>query len=106
MIQWPCILKLDGDSELLFIDSMLTLNQELEGLIWGSADCLIDSTGQSYTIKQRGDEYLFESIEAPLSLQSVTQLIQEHEFSKAELCLTKIQFLSVEAAIQSLQFEG
>ncbi|MFA0252519.1 DUF4144 family protein, partial [Vibrio sp. 10N.261.45.A4] len=46
MIQWPCFLKLDGDSELLFIDSKLALEQELEGLIWGSADCLIDSTGQ------------------------------------------------------------
>ncbi|PML05537.1 hypothetical protein BCT86_12165 [Vibrio breoganii] len=105
MIQWPCILKLDGDSELLFIDSKLALEQELEGLIWGSSDCLIDSKGQSYAIKQRGDTYLFKPNEAPLSLQTVTQLIQEHEFSKAEMCLTKIQFLSVEEAIQSLQFE-
>ncbi|GEM81523.1 DUF4144 family protein [Vibrio superstes] len=105
MIQWPCILKLDGDSELLFIDSKLTLEQELEGLIWGDSDCLIDSKGQSYAIKQKGDTYLFEPNKASLSLQSVTQLIQEHEFSKAEMCLTKIQFLSVEEAIQSLEFE-
>ncbi len=40
MIQWPCILKLDGDSELIFVASEAKLDEELEGLIMGSTDCL------------------------------------------------------------------
>ncbi len=106
MIQWPCILKLDGDSELIYAASEDKLDEELEGLIMGSADCLIDSFGRSYAISPQDDTYLFVLNEASLSLQSVTQLIQEHEFSKAEMCQTKIQFMSIEEAIQSLEFES
>ena len=105
MIQWPCILKLDGDCELIFVASKLQLDEELEGLIWGSTDCLIDSAGQRYAISQKNDTYLLEPRAVALSLQSVTDLIQAHEFAKAEMCLTKIHFTSIEEAIQSVEYE-
>ncbi|MGF1698731.1 DUF4144 domain-containing protein [Photobacterium makurazakiensis] len=102
MIQWPCIFKLDGDSELMFLGSESMLASELESLIWSNSDRLIDSHGQSYIIYQARESYTFELQDVALSLTSITQLIQEHEFSKAEVCLTKIQFRSVQEAIQSL----
>ncbi|MFC0060992.1 hypothetical protein [Vibrio inusitatus] len=46
------------------------------------------------------DTYLAEPGEDPLPFQSVTQLNQEYEFSKAVMCLTKIQFIAIEEAIQ------
>lgn len=102
MIQWPCVFKLDGDAELIFVATERELEEELDALIWDDSDHLIDSNGQCYLIRQLGGKPLFECVEGQLSLQVVTELIQEHEFSKAEVCLTKIQFQSVKEAILSL----
>ncbi len=105
MIQWPCAFKLEGDSELMFLDSEFVLSSEFESLIWSDLDHLIDSNGQCYLVNHTNGSYTFEPQGIELSLQSVTQLIQEHEFTKAEMCLTKIQFTSVQEAIHSLTFE-
>lgn len=51
MVQWPCILKLEGDSELIFLASEQALSSELDGLIFSSSDCLIDGLGQTYQVK-------------------------------------------------------
>ncbi|MGR5295357.1 DUF4144 family protein [Vibrio mediterranei] len=105
MVKWPCIFKLEGDPELMYLGSESALASELESLIWSSSDRLIDSDGHSFIICQASGRYTFELSDSILSLSEITQLIQEHEFSKAEVCLTKIQFASVEQAIQSLSFE-
>ena len=105
MIQWPCVLKLDGDYELIFLDFELMFASEFESLIWSDSDRLIDSGGQRYIISQSKGNYTFVASGGRLSLTAVTQLIQQHEFSKGEMCLTKIQFSSVEEAIQSLATE-
>lgn len=105
MILWPCIFKLEGDSELIYLDSERHLRNELDDLIWDKSDRLIDSNGHCYVIFAKGDEYVFEAEEKHFSLAAVTQLIQEHEFAKAEMCLTKIQFSSIQQAIESLSQE-
>jgi hypothetical protein len=102
MIIWPCIFKLEGDSELLYLPTEIQLSNELDALIWDSSDLLIDSTGQCYQIKEKSAGYAYVQQGVQLSLDSVTQLIQEHEFSKAEMCLTKIQFPSIQEAIKAL----
>ncbi|WP_261835531.1 DUF4144 domain-containing protein [Vibrio ishigakensis] len=105
MILWPCIFKLEGDSELIYLDSERHLKTELDDLIWYKTDWLIDSNGHCFTILAKGGEYIFEAEEKRFSLAAVTQLIQEHEFAKAEMCLTKIQFSSIQQAIESLSQE-
>jgi len=103
MIKYPCIFKLYGDDELIYLSSKDDLTSECESLIWHKEDCLIDATGQKYIINSDDAEELsFMMVEAPLSTQTLTELIQAHEFSKAEVCLTKIQFKSVTDAINSL----
>lgn len=103
---WPCIFKLDGEAELLYFASELQLTSELDSLIWDNSDLLIDSNGQRYVVKQKGKGYTFEPEGVELTLESVTQLIQEHEFAKAEVCLTKIQFPSIQDAIMALAVES
>lgn len=105
MVFWPCIFKLEGDSELLYFPCEANLINELDALIWHCSDRLIDSNGNCYSVKEVGEGYLFEPSDVQLSLQSITQLIQEHEFSKAEVCLTKIQFPSIQKAIMALALE-
>lgn len=105
MIQWPCMFKLDGDAELMFFTDEPQLYIQLEELIWDSSDRLIDSTGQGYIVRSTEDGYVFEQQGTPLSLELITQFIQEHEFSKAQMCLTKIQFTSIHQAIESISRE-
>ena len=103
MIQWPCIFKLDGDDELLYLASEASLIDEFESLIWSDDDYLIDSQGQGYKVQEaQAGAFAYEPCGNPLSVSEVTELIQAHEFSKAEVCLTKIQFLSVSDAISAL----
>ncbi|MGF1702924.1 DUF4144 domain-containing protein [Photobacterium makurazakiensis] len=102
MILWPCVFKIEGDSELLYLASEAQLNNELDALIWDCSDRLIDSNGNCYVVKEAGKGYVFEPEGVQLSLDSITHLIQEHEFSKAEVCLTKIQFPSIQKAIIAL----
>ncbi|MBU2896738.1 DUF4144 domain-containing protein [Vibrio hepatarius] len=102
MVQWPCILKLEGDSELIFLASEQALSRELDCLIFSSSDCLIDGLGHTYQVKSCRFGYTLESQDRMLSLESVTEFIQEHQFAQAEVCLTKIQFTSIAEAINSI----
>jgi len=103
MINYPCIFKLYGDDELIYLSSKDDLASECESLICHEEDYLIDSTGQAYKIhKDDTKEFSFLKVGSPVSTQTLTELIQAHEFSKAEVCLTKIQFKSVIDAINAL----
>ncbi|HAS8335891.1 TPA: hypothetical protein I7699_22765, partial [Vibrio vulnificus] len=47
MISWPCILKLDGDDELVYLASESDLNRECSNLILCQNDRVIDSVGNT-----------------------------------------------------------
>jgi hypothetical protein len=99
MIDWPCVLKLNGDDELIYLGSEQELISECRELIFNDDDHVIDSAGVSYLISEK-----FELIktECAVTLDEVTYLIRANEFKKAELCLTKINFLTIADAIKSL----
>ncbi|GAL36533.1 hypothetical protein JCM19240_2602 [Vibrio maritimus] len=104
MIQWPCLFKLEGDDELIFIASETELTKELESLIVSDEDILIDSSGQAFKIEVdscQGNAFIFQP--NALTLEDVTLLVQAHEFSLAQVCLTKIQFNSISEAIEALR---
>ncbi|WP_047049573.1 DUF4144 family protein [Vibrio mexicanus] len=103
MIQWPCLFKLEGDDELIFLSSELELIKELQALIWSEEDLLIDSCGNQYQVVNVSASVQYQLLSVKLSLQQVTELIQAHEFSKAEICITKIQFPDVTSAIEALR---
>ncbi len=106
LIQWPCLFKLDGDDELLYLESETALVAEFEALIWSDEDILIDSNGIGFCVQvDASGEFTYQAQSAAYTLEQVTELIQAHEFAKVEVCLTKIQFQSVEQAIASLAFD-
>ncbi|SFC35003.1 DUF4144 domain-containing protein [Pseudoalteromonas denitrificans] len=83
MINYPCIFKLYGDDELIYLSSKDDLSSEFESLICHEEDYLIDSTGQAFKVQQDNkDEFSFVKIGTPVSTQTLTELIQAHEFSK------------------------
>lgn len=101
---WPCILKLDGDDELIYLGSERDLILECQDLILTDEDYVIDSTGLSYLIELRKEKLALVKTEQIFTVEEVTHLIRANELKKAELCLTKIHFLTVSDAIKSLQY--
>jgi len=104
MIIWPCILKLDGDDELVYLGSERDVILECRELILTVDDHVIDSTGLSYLIELKAEKLALVKTERILVVDEVTDLIRANEFKKAELCLTKINFLTVSDAINSLLY--
>lgn len=103
MIHWPCILQLDGDDELTYLASEDELARECAGLILTPEDRVIDSAGFVYTIVGDAAGFKLVSSHVQLGTVEVTALVQSHEFCRAEVCLTKIQFGSVADAINGLK---
>ncbi|QCO88689.1 hypothetical protein D3H41_22125 [Vibrio neocaledonicus] len=100
---WPCLLKLDGDDELIYTHSQSDLDSECEALIFGQDDYVIDSNGKTFELKNNGSNTtLLHLKERTLSVEEVTSLIQSHEFSLAQRCIIKIHFTSVRQAVEAL----
>tara|TARA_B100001059_G_scaffold127060_1_gene127018 strand:+ start:2545 stop:2868 length:324 start_codon:yes stop_codon:yes gene_type:complete len=106
MIRWPSLIKLDGDDELIYVASESDFQAECSDMILGEDDCLIDSEGKSYSLKSSLNELSLTKRPEQYSVENVTKLIRNHEFQKAEVCLMKIHFPTIEDAIESLAFEA
>ena len=103
-IAWPCLLKLEGDDELLFVASYDALIHECSGLILTEQDCIIDSVGKCYFVRSvAGRSIELVRHKHTFTLQQVTELIQAHEFSQQQMCIIKIHFPSIESAILALK---
>ncbi|MBY7669051.1 DUF4144 domain-containing protein [Vibrio anguillarum] len=104
MVNWPCILKLDGDDELIYLGSETDLNCECVGLIFSSDDRVIDSEGFVYSLVSDASTAVnLVGNSVQISAEDASRLIQCHEFCRAEVCLTKIQFETVHDAIKCLK---
>ncbi|MEZ8120548.1 DUF4144 domain-containing protein [Vibrio splendidus] len=105
MISWPSLVKLDGDDELIYVASEHEFRAECSDMILSEEDYLIDSVGDSYSLQSSSNQLSLAKRPERYSTENVTKLIRNHEFQKAEMCLMKIHFLTIEEAIQSLAFE-
>ncbi|HDZ9322035.1 TPA: DUF4144 domain-containing protein, partial [Vibrio cholerae] len=88
MVNWPCILKLDGDDELVYLRSEADLNCECVDLIVSPSDRVIDSEGFVYSIVSDGSAVNLIENSTQISAEEASRLIQRHEFCLAEVCLT------------------
>ncbi|WP_299691742.1 DUF4144 domain-containing protein [uncultured Vibrio sp.] len=105
MIRWPSLIKLNGDDELIYVASEQEFQAECSEIILGEDDHLIDSEGRCYSLQSSSNQLVLSKREQLYSVENITQLIRNHEFKKAQTCLIKIHFLSIEQAIQSLAYQ-
>ncbi|HAS5649766.1 TPA: hypothetical protein I7E51_003523, partial [Vibrio cholerae] len=103
MVNWPCILKLDGDDELVYLGSEADLNCECVDLIVSPSDRVIDSEGFVYSIVSNDSAVSLIGNSTQISAEEASRLIQRHEFCLAEVCLAKIQFETVAEAFNCLK---
>lgn len=103
MIIFPALLKLYGDDELIVVSNIQALNDECESLILSCEDYIVDIKGNTYSILKDEclDTYSFVLI-GEVTVNDVTALIQAHQFSQVDVCLTKIQFSSIHDAIMAI----
>lgn len=80
MVNWPCVLKLDGDDELIYLGSEVDLSAECEGLIVSSDDRVIDAEGFVYSIACDGSDVNLIGCATQISAEEASRLIQCHEF--------------------------
>ncbi|MBB1273712.1 DUF4144 domain-containing protein [Psychromonas sp. SR45-3] len=106
MVCWPCLLTLEGDDELIYLADESEFINECQELIVSDDDAVVDSNGMTYLIKAVESDLQLVKTERVFSTQEVTQLIRDHEFSKANVCLTKIEFINIPSAIQSLVYSA
>lgn len=98
MINWPAVIKCDGDDELIYVGGEEAWRRDARSYLYhhGGADQLIDSSGQVFDLDRKDDG----SIEARgygkmIDLDSFIRLVRIHASSAHHCCIEKISFRSV-----------
>lgn len=105
MMQFPVILKLSGQDELLYAADKHSLAQhyQLQSAYLLPDDIVIDSTGNAYPLQSLYANNLPQQASQQFSLAELTQLVQAHFFSLAQSCVVKIQAPSIPGLFQLLE---
>ncbi len=103
MIHWPCILKLAGDDELIFIKNHDAFIADCGDMILQNEDRLIDSQGLTFSIENTAISLTLRPTGVQIGAIEASTLIQEHEFANAQVCIIKMHFTSVAQAIKAIE---
>jgi len=105
MIQYPVILKLSGQDELLLAETPACFIQhyQLQRPYLLPDDLLIDSKGQAFSLQAFSLEGPPAQAVKAFSLQELTALVQAHFFASAQTCVTKIQAADISTLFNLLQ---
>ena len=96
-IHWPAILQFAGHSEILYLTDAADLASH-RGLKVHPQDRLIDSEGTCYTLDASLE--VSPSGHAPISLQVLIDILQQHMASIESVCATKLAAHSMAEAIR------
>ncbi|WP_435273779.1 DUF4144 family protein [Psychrobium sp. nBUS_13] len=97
-VNWPALLKIEGDEHLIYCRDELTLRVETASLILpiSKNDFIVDSQGQQFYFKNDGKLWLSDT---KYSLTELTQLIRAHLSALNHCCVTKLRFNNFQQAI-------
>ena len=100
-VNWPALLKIEGDEHLLYCSDLETLTSEIASLILpiSKDDFIVDSQGQQFHFKNDGELSLSDTV---YSLTEFTQLIRAHLSALNHCCVTKLRFNNFQQAIAAV----
>ncbi len=103
MIQWPAIIKLVGDHELIYLESQHQWdnNPEIRATHFQQADRLYDAEGREYLIHQPFIGEL-EASGKVISLEKAIQLIRLHASQDGACCVSKFGAKSFKEAFDMI----
>lgn len=102
-IDWPCIIKLYADDELIFVrDADAFENDEtLKQMRLQAQDKMIDASGQVYHLADTGSLTLIPNGDR-MSLDEVVQLLRLHLSNHGTCCVAKFDANSIGEAVMSV----
>jgi hypothetical protein len=103
LIQWPAIIKLHADDELIFVSDAVQFASDaaLQLTHVQAQDRLIDSSGAVYHISNRPTLELA-STGVMLSLDEVEDLLRSHLSNNGTCCVSKFYATSIREALVSV----
>ena len=101
MINWPAVLKFDGDEELIYIGSEQEWLHEGESHLYNHQgdDYLIDRCGQIFSLVHSDDNIDPESTGKQMALDEFIRLVRIHASSSHRCCIEKIGFRTIAEGI-------
>ena len=103
MINWPAVIKYDGDDELVYLASVeaWTCDADLHLYNHRSTDQLIDSSGRIFSFDYHDDDTIVtEDTGTRLKLDDFIRLVRIHASSSHHCCIEKIHFRSIAEGIE------
>ena len=102
-IQWPAIIKLHADDELIFVPDAVQFVSDVSLQLTHvqAQDMLIDSNGAVYSIKNSQIPELVRT-GSMLSLDEVEELLRLHLSSNGTCCVSKFYAPSIREALISV----
>jgi len=102
MINWPAVIKYDGDDELTYVGSDVEWMRDAESHLYhhNGDDRLIDSSGDIFSLDHVHDEIIKpESTGNQIALEDFIELVRIHASSSHRCCIEKINFRNIAEGI-------
>ena len=102
MINWPAVIKFDGDDELTYIGSADEWLRDAPSLLYHHKgdDYLIDSNGHIFSLDHVHDGAInAEDAGNKITLQDFVRLVRIHASNSHRCCIEKISFRNIAEGI-------
>lgn len=102
MINWPVVIKLDGDDELAYVGSEEEWMRDAESHMYNHKgdDYLIDSSGHIFSLEHMQNGIInAESTSKQILLQDFVRLVRIHASNSHRCCIEKINFRNIAEGI-------
>lgn len=102
MLNWPAVIKYEGDDELTYIASEEQWKRDAGSHLYNHSgyNYLIDSNGHSYNlVETHGEVITPQSTGASMALQDFIKLVRIHASTVNRCCIEKIGFRSIAEGI-------
>ena len=103
MIDWPAVIKYEGDDELVFVDSAEAWQRDAASHLYNhrGSDYLVDSSGRIFHFDQSGESPVSTTDSGDrISLDAFIRLVRIHASTSHRCCIEKISFRSAAEGIR------
>ncbi len=98
MVEWPAVIKFDGDDELAYIGSAEEWLRDADSHLYNHRgnNQLIDSNGDVYRLEQANDQMVIsDAADSSITLDAFIRLVRMHASTTHRCCIEKINFRTV-----------
>jgi hypothetical protein len=109
MINWPVVIKFDGDDELIYVGTEEQWQHDAQSHVYNHKgdDVLIDSSGYLFRLDHAHEDNIHAACTGrQIALQDFIKLVRIHASNSYHCCIEKIHFRTVAAGISLIASMG